>query len=80
MTVSFVTPVCLSSRKRTSGTRRSAGTGLGLVVTKKIVEEHGGTIEVQSKVGRGTTFTISLPTEMSGELGGTLGSNATNIR
>jgi len=37
------------------------GTGLGLVVTKKIVEEHGGTIEVTSERNRGSTFTIALP-------------------
>lgn len=45
-------------------TKGYGGTGLGLVVTKKIVEEHGGEITVQSKAKRGTTFTISLPTEM----------------
>lgn len=37
------------------------GTGLGLAVTKKIVEEHEGTIEVQSKLRQGTTFRIKLP-------------------
>ncbi|MEM0914945.1 MAG: HAMP domain-containing sensor histidine kinase, partial [Planctomycetota bacterium] len=39
------------------------GTGLGLVVTKKIVDEHGGTIGVQSKPDEGTTFLIELPTD-----------------
>lgn len=43
-------------------TKGSKGTGLGLPVTKKIIEEHGGTIEIQSKVGEGTTFTVTLPT------------------
>lgn len=47
-------------------TKGYGGTGLGLVVTKKIVEEHGGEIDVQSKAKKGTTFTISLPTEMRG--------------
>ncbi len=39
------------------------GTGLGLVVTKKIVEEHGGTISVDSTVRQGTTFTIHIPVQ-----------------
>ena len=39
------------------------GTGLGLSVSHGIVERHGGTILVQSKVGRGSTFTVWLPTE-----------------
>jgi len=42
-------------------TKGSAGTGLGLLVTKKIVEEHGGQIAVESEQGQGTTFTVMLP-------------------
>ncbi len=38
------------------------GTGLGLSVSQRIVEEHNGTIEVNSKVGVGSTFTVKLPT------------------
>ena len=42
--------------------RMGEGTGLGLSVSQRIVEEHGGSIEVQSKLGEGSTFTIKLPT------------------
>jgi signal transduction histidine kinase len=40
---------------------RGGGTGLGLPIAKQIVERHGGTIEVDSVEGRGTTFRIRLP-------------------
>ena len=38
-----------------------AGTGLGLTVVKGIMEEHGGSISVESEPGKGTTFTLILP-------------------
>lgn len=48
---------------RTGAVRQSAipGVGLGLVISKSIVESHGGTIGVTSKLGDGTTFTVTLP-------------------
>ncbi|MFT7692264.1 MAG: PAS domain S-box-containing protein [Candidatus Latescibacterota bacterium] len=38
-----------------------SGTGLGLAIVRRIVENHGGSIEVESRIGEGTTFTLSFP-------------------
>ena len=42
-------------------TTRKAGSGLGLAVTKRIIDNHGGDIEVMSEGGKGTAFNISIP-------------------
>ena len=42
-------------------TTKEAGIGLGLAITERIVKEHGGSLSVQSSIGAGTTFTVSLP-------------------
>lgn len=47
-------------RVEKSRSRLTGGTGLGLAIVKKIIESHGAEIRVNSEIGRGTTFTISL--------------------
>jgi signal transduction histidine kinase len=42
-------------------TTKAEGSALGLWLSRRIVHEHGGKLEVQSELGRGTTFTIKLP-------------------
>ena len=48
-------------RRGSNVTRQFAGTGIGLSGARRIVEQHGGTIEVVSEEGKGSTFTIALP-------------------
>ena len=59
-------------------TKGHRGTGLGLMVTRKMVEEHGGRISVDSEPDRGTRFTIRLPCKQytGGDASGLSGTNA----
>jgi signal transduction histidine kinase len=51
-----------------NGRRRSEGAGLGLSIAKAITEAHGGTIHLYSKLGTGSTFTLTLPLDPSQEV------------
>jgi two-component system sensor histidine kinase HydH len=43
-------------------TTKAKGTGLGLWLSQRIIQDHGGSVTVESEVGKGTTFAITLPT------------------
>ena len=51
-----------------SSTRQGEGTGIGLALTKELVKLLGGSIEVQSEVGKGTVFSVSLPISREAEV------------
>ncbi|WP_084219957.1 ATP-binding protein [Jeotgalibacillus soli] len=42
-------------------TTKEKGTGLGMMITKKIIQDHNGSLDISSKVGQGTTISLTLP-------------------
>ena len=63
-------PNLFESFHRASNVGNIPGSGLGLSIVKKAAEMHGGTVEVSSQVGRGTCFTVKLPTRALEPLNG----------
>ncbi|MBI5928060.1 MAG: GAF domain-containing protein [Chloroflexi bacterium] len=53
-----------------SSTRRAGGTGLGLAITRQLIQMHGGDIWVESEIGKGTSFSFSIPLERRKEPAG----------
>jgi signal transduction histidine kinase len=47
----------------TAGTAGEGGTGLGLIICKEFIEKNKGKLEIESKLGEGTTFAFLLPTK-----------------
>ncbi len=56
-----MTPEIIERIRRPYYTTREGGTGLGVVVARALVEQHGGVLRYDSKPGKGTTVTIELP-------------------
>ena len=48
---------------------KKSGMGLGLAIVKRIIEEHGGSISIESEEGKGTKFEIELPVKNEKSLG-----------
>ena len=62
-------PIALERFRQVDGshTRKVGGTGLGLPITKALVEQHGGRLDIESAPGKGTTVTASLPVGVQGD-------------
>ncbi|HZX64454.1 MAG TPA: ATP-binding protein, partial [Myxococcales bacterium] len=60
-------------------TTKTKGTGLGLAISQRLVKGHGGTIEVQSRLGEGTQFILRFPSAAAVESAGRLGLSTTPL-
>jgi signal transduction histidine kinase len=56
-----ISPIDIESIFKPFFTKKTKGTGLGLFISQKIIQEHGGDITVRSEVGKGSVFTVYLP-------------------
>ncbi|NEO70387.1 PAS domain S-box protein [Moorena sp. SIO3H5] len=59
--------------------RRYAGTGLGLALVQRTIEIHGGRVDVESEVGKGSCFTVTLPIKQNGEANGEYQSDLSDL-
>ncbi len=68
MALAFTKRICLTflsglAKTATRRTKKYEGTGIGLFLAKELIELQGGTIKVESTYGKGSTFTVCLPSE-----------------
>ena len=56
-------PLLFSEYRRIKGSSSTEGTGLGLYIVKNIVKSHGGTVNVESELGKGSTFVLRFPAQ-----------------